>query len=205
MKYAGTYYAKLKEFNKSQSNMNRLAWFIEKWQNKRIKNQKIGQPFDVSIMFDESLLKNEDFMKLVDEVEDVYDDFCKDTKYYSKIQTALNDYEKYKTFLKDNGISKEEAKNFDINWNYVYQKYYEKCKKITDDRSMLAYACVYLSHIKYKTKNKKFVWKVCPDGLMMNLKEDWEQKIPKRDEENGKYEYLGKHYALMDKKEDWWN
>ena len=176
--------------------MNRLAFDIEKWQDRKIKNRRIGTKFDYHIMFDDTLLNETWLYDIANKVELLMKEYNQESQELCKFQIQLKNYNKYKSYLKSIGITKEDAENILIDWKLITKKYRDKMLSICDDVEKLAYACVYLTSIKYKSKDNKMAWKVIPDGMVSIIKETETTQFPFLDEENGFYEYLGKKYSL---------
>ncbi len=193
MKYAGDYYKTLKKFNKSQSNMNRLAWNIEKW-HKEIRFKRKYNDFNYKIMIDDSIPFNQNKFN---ELEELYIDYTKQMKELGK-QNALNkNYDDYRGYFGYNDIlTKEEVINTNINWNYYYDLYREKAKKICPNKKELANLVVKLCYEKYPKRNKKFIWIIASQGIIDNLKQV-KISLPIKDV-NGEYEYLGNRYSLKE-------
>lgn len=192
MKYAGDYYKGMKKFNKSQSNMNRLCWEIEKW-HKKIRFKRTFRDFDYRIMIDNSIFFNQEKF---DKLEQLYLDYLKEIQELG-LQSALSKrYDEYKNYF-DDDLTKEEVLNTAINWDYYYKKYFIKAKEICSDQKELANLVVKLCYEKYFKKNKKFIWVVAGKGILENLKQI-KVLLPVEDE-RGIYEYLGKTYSLKEK------
>lgn len=196
MKYTGEYYSKKEKLSKSFSNMNRLAFDIERWQDRRIKNKRIGARFDYHIMFNDDLLNTDWLYEISDKIELLMKEYNAESQDLWKFQVQLKNYSKYKGYFKSVGISKEDAENIVIDWKLITKKYREKMLKICDDVEKLAYACVYITSIKYRSKENKMAWKVIPDGMVKIIKEPETSQFPFLDEEHGFYEYLGRKYSL---------
>jgi hypothetical protein len=193
MKYAGSYYKTLKKFNKSQSNMNRLTWNIEKW-HKQIRFKRKFNNFDYMIMIDDNIEFNEsNFNKL----EQLYLEYLKEMQELGKQNAIINNYQDYKKCFGDD-LTKEEVLNTKINWNYYFNSYKEKANSICTNQKELANLSVKLCYEKYPKKNKKFIWVVASQGILNNLKQV-DIKLPTEDR-NGKYEYLGNRYNLQEVK-----
>ena len=189
MKYAGPYYAKLKEFSRSHSNMNRLCMELEKW-DKTIRFGKSFQNFDYRIMLDPDITIP---AGLFTAVEQIYLDFCREMQELGKEQSMIQQYDKYKEEL-EGWLTREQANEFQINWQFYYNKYQKACRDICPDPKVLANIAVLLCYEKYPNKNKKFIWRVAADGLLQNIRTQ-EAAFPLQDEQ-GDYEYLGKRYRL---------
>ena len=191
MKYVGDYYRKIKRFNKAQSNMNRLAWDIEKW-HKEIRFKRKYKDFDYNIMIDENISLNQDKM---DKLEEIYLDFLKKMKELGKQNALSKNYDEYKDYFGDD-VSKEEVMNTKINWNYYYDQYRMMAEKICHNKKELANLAVKLCYEKHPKKNKKFMWIVAGEGIVENIKQV-DIMLPIEDR-NGEYEYLGNTYKLQE-------
>jgi hypothetical protein len=189
MKYAGKYYRELKKFNKSQSNMNRLCWFIEKW-SKEIRFKRKYRDFDYNIMIDDTIPWDEEkFSK----IEELYLQYHNEIKELQK-QNAMNqNSENYENYYGD--MSKEEIINTNINWQYYYDKYAKMAKIICPNKNELANYAVKLCYEKYNTRNKKFIWVIAGQGVVSNLKQE-NILLPIENDEG--IEYLGKKYVLTE-------
>lgn len=177
MKYASNYYKGLKTFSKSQSNLNRLCFELEKW-DKTVRFKRTYRDFDYKIMIDSSIPINKD--KLI-QIDRIYMDYCKEVAQLGRDQAE---------------IRKTECKDFVINWNFYYQKYKERCRSVCSNEKELANYSVILCYERYKNKNKKFMWVVAENGILQNIKQEIFM-LPTRDA-NGEYEYLGKKYSFKE-------
>ena len=193
MKYAGKYYKNLKKFNKSQSNLNRLAWHIEKW-HKQIRFKRKFNDFDYNIMIDDSIPYNEDkFNKL----EELYLEYLKEMKELGKQSAISNNYDNYKYYFDNNDkLTRQDVLNTKVNWDYYLNIYKDKANIICSNQKELANLCVKLCYEKYLKKNKKFIWTVSSQGIIDNLQQV-NTELPIGDN-NGDYEYLGKNYKLQE-------
>jgi hypothetical protein len=191
MKYAGEYYGTLNKLNKSQSNMNRLCWEIEKW-HKKLKFKRYYNDFDYHIMMDDNISHDENkFMQL----DSLYIEYQKEMQELGKQNAIIKNYNDYKNYF-DDDLTKEEVKNTKINWNYYYNSYKDKAKLICPNQKELANLVVKLCYEKYSKKNKKFIWIVASQGILENLKQT-AIKLPIEDK-NGYFEYLGNRYSLQE-------
>jgi hypothetical protein len=172
MKYASEYYGKQHKFSRSNSNMNRLCWELEKWE-KQFKWKRKYKDFDYRIMINQDLDVDKDTF---DKIELVFLDFCKEMVQLAKDQISI----------------KKEQKDFIINWKYYYDLYRNKCNCICENQSLLANIAVTLCYEKYPNKNKKFMWIIAGDGIVQNIKQI-PISLPQKDKD-GLYEYLGKKY-----------
>lgn len=188
MKYASPYYKTLKKFSKAKSNLNRLAWDIEKW-SKQIRFKRKYKDFDYKIMIDNKILWNN---KIFEQIEQLYLDFEKEMTGL-RIQNAMqNNYEQYSDYFE--GLSKFEVFNTKINWGERYKEYEKKAKEICKNVKERANYAVEICYGKYPKKNKRFMWVVATQGILNNLRQQSLQ-LPIEDE-NGEYEYLGYKYSL---------
>ena len=193
MKYAGNYYKNLKKFNKSQSNMNRLAWHFEKW-HKEIRFKRKFNDFDYKIMIDDSIPFDEDKFNKLDEL---YSEYLKEMKELGKQSAVSKNYQDYKNYFDNNdGLTKQEVLNTKINWEYYFNIYREKAKIICSNQKELANLSVKLCYETYLKKNKKFIWIICSQGILDNLKQV-NIMLPIKDKD-GEYEYLGNNYKLQE-------
>jgi hypothetical protein len=176
MKYAGSYYKKMKKFSKSNSNMNRLCFELEKW-DKEFRWKRTTKDFDYTIMMDNSIEISDEVYKAI---EQIYLEYCKEM-----LQLA-----------KDNLSIKQEYGNIEINWGYYYDLYKNKCLAICPNEKMLANIAVKLCYEKYPNKNKGFIWTIAGNGIVENIKQE-NFMLPQKSE-YGTYEYLGKYYELKD-------
>lgn len=189
MKYASDYYRTLHKFAKTNCNMNRLCFEIEKWE-KRFRYKRTYKDFDYKIMIDDSIEFNEERFKAI---ERIYLEFNKEMADLSKEMAMFKNYDKYKDDLA-NWVDKKTASEFVVNWNYYYDLYRKRCKEICDNSKELANYAAILCYEKYPARNKKFLWQVAGEGIIANIK-PIDIYLPLRDD-NGEYEYLGKKYSL---------
>lgn len=206
MRYISDYYENLYQsmersestyrFNRSYSNMNRLAILIDKFHNKEIKwkrNKTYGEngDFDYTVMLDDSIEVDD---KILQEIEKIYKEFNEQIKYLSAFENKLHMWDIYKDELK--AWDKESAISYKVNWQSVYDKFRNRCEEVCPDKKKLANACVIVCYEKHKSASKRFLWAVASSGLLENIKRT-KINLPHRDE-NGKYEYLGKKYSLVE-------
>lgn len=173
MRYRKDYYRRQK-LSKSNSNMNRLCWELEKWE-RSIRWKRTFSEFDYRIMIDESI--PEDVDKVV-KVEQVYLEFCND------VRRLMDDQKTIRT----------EYGEFLLNWQYYYDKYRDKCAEICPDEKELGNIVVRLAYEKYPKKKKNFMWIVAGNGIVHNIK-SVPVKLPQHDLD-GDVEYLGKRYRM---------
>lgn len=191
MKYASDYYKTLKKLSKAHSNLNRLAWDIEKW-SKQIRYKRKFKDFDYNIMIDNSIPRDDEKFN---RIEALYSDFEQEMKGL-RIQNAMqNNYDMYQDYF--DGLTKDEVINSKINWKYYYQKYRDMAREICPDQQELANYIVEICYGKYSKKNKKFIWTIAGEGVVKNIKQLPVIRLPIEDE-NGEYEYLGYKYSLRD-------
>lgn len=195
MKYAGDYYAGLRKFSNSNSNMNRLCRELEKWE-KSVRFQRADGTFDYWVMLDPKIEVPEEIFH---QVEEIYLEYCREMQQLAREQAMIRNYDRYEEEL-SGWISREEAADFEINWAY-YQNYYrEQCRAVCPDVRVLANIAVLLCYEKYPKKNKKFLWRIAWEGVLQNI-----QKVPAmfpaRDDQ-GPYEYLGKRYRFAYRSEE---
>lgn len=172
MKYAGDYYSKLKKFSKSYSNMNKLCWEIEKWE-RNFRWKRTFKDFDYSIMIDCFIPHSEENYN---KIKDIYIEFCKEMK-----ELKLNEQE----------LKREQG--LEVNWEYYYNLYREKCRSVCADKEAANYA-VLLCYRDYPSKSKKFMWKVTGNGIVENIQQV-AIKLPCINPD-GDLEYLGRKYNM---------
>lgn len=190
MKYASPYYRNKDKFSRSLSNMNRLAWHIEKWQ-KQFRFKRKYHDFDYEIMMDRDVPFDKDkFEKL----EHLFNQFCKEMRNIKDDSSFEHERTYYQDYYDD--VNWADFINTKINWGFYYDKYLEQAKSICPDPKERANYAVEICYKKYPNKNKKFIWIVAADGILQNLKQ---QKIILPIEcDSGKYEYLGRYYDLVE-------
>ena len=178
MKYAGDYYAKQKKFLKSQSNMNRLCWNIEKWE-KDIKWKRRDKTFDYKIMIDESVGCDQ---SILDSLGKIYLAYNKDVQQMKKdelsIQSELGGADRFK-----------------LTWDEFYGKYREWCFSICSDKRMLVNALVILCYERYPKGTSGFLWNIAGNYIADNIIQS-NIVLPVRDEINSDFKYFGKGYRM---------
>lgn len=192
MKYAGVYYSNLKKLNHSKSNMNRLCKDLEKW-SKQIRYKYKYKDFNYKIMINNDIAWNDERLN---KIENIYLDFCKQMRELAMQNNMNKKFANYDNYYGD--LNKEEIVNTKINWQYYYEIYLAKTKKVCKNEQERANYAVYICYNKYKNKDKKFAWIVAGDGIIKNLKQVNIQ-LPLEDKD-GQYEYLGRKYKLVDYK-----
>lgn len=190
MKYRSPYYEKQK-LSRSMSNMNRLAFDLEKWE-KNVKWRYDFKDFDYTVMLSGKPIDQDKLEK----IEDIFLEFCREMQALSKDQAVVRLYEDDDIRA---AITKYDAVNFQIDWNYYYENYRSRCEAACPDKSMLADICVKLVYEKYPKRQAKFMWLMAGDGVVENLRAADKVELPMRDDE-GDMEYLGRRYktALVD-------
>ena len=145
-------------------------------------------------MLSERNISEETFNK----IEEIFIRFDKQMSELSSFASKCKNFEKYKDFFETwyDDIDKDTVKNFEVNWKYYYDLYKEECQQVCPDKRILANIAVTLCYEKYPNKNKKFMWKVASEGILLNIKQQ-RFSLPERDD-NGEYEYLGKKYTMME-------
>lgn len=189
MKYAGKYYSNMGKLSKAKSNLNRLAWDIEKWE-KKIRFKRKYKDFNYKIMIDSSILMDE---KKCEQIESIYLEFRKemgDLKKFEKISISSENYQYY-----FKGISREEIINTLPNYKKYHLKYIKQCKDICNNSKELANYVVEICYGKYPKYDKNFAWIIAKEGIVQNINQV-EFMLPIKDK-NGEYEYLGKKYSLI--------
>lgn len=176
MRYRNDYYKNMNELSRSNSNMNRLCWELERW-DRTIRWKRTYHDFDYHIMIDNQI-KQDAFR--YSQIEKIYLDFCKEMSQLKIDQKEI-----------------QEDFEFSINWNYYYDNYKSRCNTICRNQKELANIAVRLCYEQYPNKTKKFMWRIAGDGILENLV-SVPIKLP-LENENGSFEYLGKTYSLADR------
>lgn len=191
MKYAGPYYARMKSLSKSHSNMNLLCLDLERWE-RSVRWRKDKVEFDWHILFDDEIGYDEE---IYNEIEKLFLDFNQKRVEAFKFEMKCHNWAVFHQDIEDK-ITKEEAKNYQTNWQSLYDIYRNKCKLICPDVRELANILVKLCYEKYPTKFRKFAWHMAGAGIVENIKPVPIQ-LPVKDP-NGEYEYLGQRYSLSE-------
>lgn len=173
MKYRGEYYAKGK-LSKSNSNMNRLCFELERWE-KNFRWKRKYKDFDYTIMMDTDIPFNK---VIFNKIEEIYIDYCKEMKQLGK----------------DEYYIRREIGEFILDWARYYQQYKDRCLSVCSNKKELANYCVYLCYVKYPNSNKKFIWKVADEGVLDNI-QSVKALFPIKSK-YGKLEYLGRKFDL---------
>lgn len=187
MRYRSEYY-KRQELSRAPSNMNKLCWDIEHWE-RGIKWKKSYKDFDYRIMMDESVSWSDD---IYENVEKIYNDFCKEMIELSTEQSRIRKYED--DDVKD-AMSKNDAQNFVIDYAPAFDKYKKLSADACPDVKMLANIAVDLCYRKYPSRSKKYMWICAEKGILDNIDEDFDMMLPVRDDA-GDLEYLGRKYRM---------
>lgn len=196
MKYASPYYANMKKLARTQTNMNRLCWEIEKWEKETIKYKRFNKDFNYQIMIDESIELDQ---SKFDAIENIFLEYSKEMRELSQEQYKFNNYNKYMHWIQSNypTLSMDEIVGFQFDWQYYYNKYKTMCKNICSDDKELANIVVKLCYEKYSKRDKSFMWRVASEGLIKNLMLHKNQVYLPSLNIEGKYSYLGKRYDLL--------
>lgn len=189
MKYAGAYYKRMKNLSCAHSNMNMLCFDIERWENTIRKRRT--QKFDWRIMFDEEVSYTQEHY---DAIEPIYLEFCKLSRDLTEFDHQCKYYDQYKDVLAEQNVTRELAREFEVDWQYYYNVYRSRCQLLVPDVRELANICVVLCYDKYKSRNKKFLWQMAGKGVVENVKQV-NICLP-QECDDGEYEYLGKRYTL---------
>lgn len=194
MKYASDYYGNMNVFNHAPSNMNRLAKDIEKWE-KGFRYKRTHKDFDYTIMIDGLIEVDEDRFR---KIESVFLEFCKEMSDVSSFGHKCKNFDKYKSYFSENypDARREDLRNFEVNWKYYYDKYKSICREICPDKQELANIAVMLCYEKHPSKNKKFMWKVASEGILLNIRPK-NILLPIKDR-HGDKTYLGKRYSMKE-------
>lgn len=176
MRYRKPYYARMK-LSRGASNMNRLCWELERWE-REVKFRRSRTTFDYRLMLaPEREAPKEVFSK----IGEIYLEFCREMADLSRDQRSI----------------REEIGEFQINWEYYYDRFRERCREVCPDEQTLADAAVRLCWEVYPKKSKKFPWIVAGDGILKNISAV-PVLLPVEDPE-GEIRYLGKRYRMEEK------
>jgi hypothetical protein len=190
MKYVGKYYSKMNKFNRANSNLNRLAWDIEKWE-KQFRFKKKFKDFDYKLMIDEDIYWDIDKFN---KIEEIYLEFRKEICLLKKSEQIGLCVDNYNNFFGD--LKKVEILNTLPNYKYYYEKYKKQCDEVCKNQSELANYAVIICYNKYNKFEKNFAWIVAKEGIVKNIKQI-KFEIPIKSED-GKYLYLGKKYKFIE-------
>lgn len=190
MKYASPYYKRMKRLSCAHSNMNEMCWFIEKWADGLRHKRSDG--FDYTVMIDkEAEVSQEHF----DAIEKIYVEFNKMVAELAETERHCRYFNRFKDELEAEGITKEFAANFEVDWQLYYNKFRARCAEICPNPKELANIAVKLCYQKYPRRSKKFMWVVAGTGIVENIQQV-NICLPQLCDD-GEYEYLGKRYALV--------
>lgn len=209
MKYASEYYKSLHKFSKSNSNMNRLCWKLEKW-DKTLRWKRKYKDFDYTIMLNNnievfkedgivsvgaSIITVDEYENYIQQLEDLYLEFGKEMSQLALYQKEVRMYKEEDEEWLRQYISKKNAKYFTINWQHYYDTYKNKCREICPFPEIISNTAVRLCYEKYPNRKKNFLWRVAGDEVLNNIKQV-DIFLPLRDD-NGSEEYLGKKYSMV--------
>lgn len=195
MQYAGDYYKGLKQFSHAPSNLNRLCRQLEQW-SRSLRWKRHQTSFDYHIMLDDSIPVSEEHYR---KIREIYLAFCTEMAELAKDQAKLRHYDDYREEF-EGRITKQEARNFSINWQYYYDRYRDACRRCCANPQELANIAVALCYEEFPTKNKKFLWVVAADGVLKNLKQQ-PVSLPVQNND-GTFTYLGKTYEIEIKQQE---
>jgi len=193
MKYISPYYGKMKKLSMSPSNMNRMSWDIEKWE-KELKKLKTEQPFDYSIMLDNSIPWNSNTAL---QIQNLYKQFQVEFYEMKKQQRMSYSSPEYYNYFGESNYG--DVTNTSIDWDGFFNGFKKQAKEICSNEKELANYTVKLCYSK-KGNDKNFCWIVSEEGLLANIK-PVEHELPIYDP-NGEHYYLGKRYSLVPYKYD---
>ena len=188
MKYRNPYYARQK-LSRSLSNMNKLCWELERW-DKGIHWKRIFPEFDYSIMIDQDAHYSEETALAV---EQIFLEFGRETRKLHLEQSRIREYRDSDIKEKYN---KADAKFYKANWKVHYDLFRQKFKRACPDEKALANILVKLGYEKYPKRDKRFMWNMNPEGILLNIKQVSQISLPKRNP-NGEFEYLGRKYCMV--------
>jgi hypothetical protein len=192
MKYAGKYYSQLKIFSKSQSNLNKLCWHIEKWEKQFKFKKKISDISDLIVDTDIEW-NHYRFFK----IRELYEQFSKEMNEAKKQQAMIRKFTEYEDFFSD--LTKVEIINTEINWGIIYEKYIKLARSIVLNPQELTNYGVEICYRLYPNRSNLFVWVICEEGMFLNLErnKDNNLKLPHQTMDTNDIEYLGKYYKLL--------
>ena len=190
MKYASPYYKRMKRLSCAHSNMDEMCWFIEKWADGLRHKRSDG--FDYTVMIDKEVEVSQEHF---DAIEKIYVEFNKMVAELAETERHCRYFDRFKDELEAEGITKEFAANFEVDWQLYYNKFRARCVEICPDPKELANIAVMLCYQKYPRRSKKFMWVVAGTGIVENIQQV-NICLPQLCDD-GEYEYLGKRYALV--------
>lgn len=190
MKYASPYYKRMKRLSCAHSNMNKMCWVIEKWADGLRHKRSDG--FDYTIMIDAEVGFSQEHF---DAIEKIYFEFNKTVAELAETEHHCRYFDRFKDELEAEGVTKEFAANFEVDWQLYYNKFRARCAEICFDPKELANIAVMLCYQKYPRRSKKFMWVVAGTGIVENIQQV-NICLPQLCDD-GEYEYLGKRYALV--------
>ena len=170
MKYASPYYKRMKRLSCAHSNMNEMCWFIEKWADGLRHKRSDG--FDYTVMIDKEVEVSQEHF---DAIEKIYVEFNKMVAELAETERHCRYFDRFKDELEVEGITKEFAANFEVDWQLYYNKFRARCAEICP--------------------NPKVMWVVAGTGIVENIQQV-NICLPQLCDD-GEYEYLGKRYALV--------
>ena len=173
MKYASPYYAR-QSLSKTQSNMNRLCYDLERWE-KRLRWARRKRGFDWHLMIDDSVEVDN---KTYEKVEEIYGRFVLDVKELS-------------ARLANGHYTPEERSE---QYGECYELYRSECRLVCPNKKKLANIVVTLAYQDHKSWNRKFIWIVAGAGIVDNITQV-DIRLPERSQ-TGRYEYLGRRYDM---------
>jgi hypothetical protein len=183
-------YPNMKKFNTAPSNMNCLAWNIEKWQKTlyQIKSEDTyGLLYNEHIPFDKITF---------DKILNLYEKFRQEYSALKKQEKDMRnkDDPNYENMISDYTAS--EIANTRIDFSAFYDTFKKAALEICPNEQELANYAVKIVYKIYPARDKTFAWTVAENGLLQNLKTD--NKIIKIVPTNRRegVEYLGKWYRL---------
>lgn len=168
--------------------MNKLCRHMENAKFDFRKFVKDTNNFDYSILLDESHPINVDSV-VYKEVYEIYRSFTDNKHLHMTISTTeyLDDADNKERTNEDNLESLQQ----------VYEYYKNRLNSVCTNINLLANIAVDICYRKHPSCNKDFVWKLCSDGLLQNIKMHRQSdiRIPIKDVD-GSLEYLGELYSI---------
>lgn len=171
--------------------MNQLCFDIENWEHV-VRRKKTRLDFDWHIMIDEEVGYTEERFA---EIEKIYKEFYKTCKELKHFEHMCKNYNEYRIELQEQNVPNEVAKVFEVDWEYYYSIFRNKCQQVCPDAKELANIAVTICYEKYPKRSKKFVWRMAGRGIVDNLKQQ-EVLLPYESAE-GDGMYLGRTYSMI--------
>lgn len=155
-----------------------------------MRRNRTSRDFNWSIMYDPDIGYDPAVFSEIEKIYIDFDKYCRDQLLFEK---QCKNWDIYHSEIED-VITKQEAKNYETDWQSIYNIYRNRCLMICPDVRELANICVLLCYKFHPSKTKKFLWNIAGAGIVENIKKV-PIALPCKDA-NGKYEYLGQRYSI---------